>query len=115
MTRRPEHPYEMVEDGNVTQDARAIESNIGHGPSLSGRLLYWWSLFVAAMLLLILGPPVIAVSWAANRREWVYPWGLFGARTWLRLSGMRVRVSGREQLDARRTYVFISNHRSYLD
>lgn len=105
----------MVEDGNVTQESRAIESNIRRGPSLSGRLLYWWSLFVAAMLLLILGPPVITVAWAARHREWVYPWGDFGARAWLRLSGMRVRVRGREHLDARQTYVFISNHRSYLD
>jgi 1-acyl-sn-glycerol-3-phosphate acyltransferase len=91
------------------------ESSIAQRSPLGGRLLYGWSLSVAAMLLLILGPPSIFVSWAAGHREWLYPWALFGGRTWLRLSGMRVRVTGMENVDPRRTYVFISNHRSYLD
>jgi 1-acyl-sn-glycerol-3-phosphate acyltransferase len=82
---------------------------------LWGRIFYWWSLFVAAMLLLVFGPPVILVSWLAGRRHWVYPWARFGARNWLRLSGMKVRVSGLENLDPEQTYVFIANHRSYLD
>ncbi|HEV7396333.1 MAG TPA: lysophospholipid acyltransferase family protein [Pyrinomonadaceae bacterium] len=82
---------------------------------LGGRLLYWWSLFAAGALLLTLGPPVLSVSWIANRREWVYPWAFFGARNWLRLSGMKVKVRGLDQLKTRQTYVFISNHRSYLD
>jgi 1-acyl-sn-glycerol-3-phosphate acyltransferase len=50
-----------------------------------------------------------------KRPELVYPWALFGARNWLRLSGARVRVQGLDQLDPKQTYVFISNHRSYLD
>lgn len=83
--------------------------------TLPGRLLYWWSLSVAGALLLIFGPPVLLVAWLAGRREWVYPIALWGGRQWLRLSGMRVRVRGLEQLDPRRTYIFISNHRSYLD
>ena len=83
--------------------------------SLVGRLHHWWILFVAAILLLIFGPPVLLVSWLAGRREWVYPIALWGGRQWLRLSGMRVRVRGLEQLDPRRTYIFIANHRSYLD
>jgi 1-acyl-sn-glycerol-3-phosphate acyltransferase len=78
-------------------------------------LWYWWSLFVAAMLLLIIGPPTILVSYLAGRREWLYPWALFGARNWLRLSGVRVRVRGLEHLDPRQSYVFIANHRSFLD
>ena len=43
------------------------------------------------------------------------PLGIFGARNWLRLSGMKVHVTGSHYLDPARTYVFISNHRSYLD
>ncbi|HEX8144991.1 MAG TPA: lysophospholipid acyltransferase family protein [Pyrinomonadaceae bacterium] len=105
----------MVNDGDLAQGLPASESSTRPGPSLSGRLLYWWSLCVAAILLLILGPPVIFVSWAAGRREWVYPFGVFGARAWLRWSGMKVRVRGMEHIDPQRTYVFISNHRSYLD
>ncbi|MGB7926072.1 MAG: lysophospholipid acyltransferase family protein [Pyrinomonadaceae bacterium] len=116
MTRHSENPSsELIDGGDAIYQSRTVESNTTHGSGLAGRLLYWWSLFVAAMLLLIFGPPAIFVSWAARHREWVYPWGLFGARQWLRLSGMKVRVRGKELLDPRRTYVFISNHRSYLD
>jgi len=92
-----------------------MESNITRHPSLRGRLLYWWSLFVAGALLLIFGPPAILVSALARHREWVYPWALFGGRNWLHLSGMKVRVRGLEFLDPRQSYVFIANHRSYLD
>jgi 1-acyl-sn-glycerol-3-phosphate acyltransferase len=79
------------------------------------RLHYWWSLFVAAMLLLAFGPPVLLVAWLVGNHDLVYPWALFGARNWLRLSGVRVHVSGSEHLNDNETYVFISNHRSYLD
>lgn len=100
---------------DTTIEPHAGESNIRRPASLSGRLCYWWSLFVAGLLLLIFGPPAIIVSWAARRREWVYPWALWGGRMWLRLSGMKIVVRGREHLDDKQTYVFISNHRSYLD
>ena len=79
------------------------------------RLHYWWSLFVAAMLLLILAPPVLLAAWITRNHDLVYPWALFGARNWLRLSGAKVHVTGADQLDPDQTYVFISNHRSYLD
>lgn len=92
-----------------------MESSITGYPSFRGRLLYWWSLSVAGALLLVFGLPAILVSALAGHREWVYPWALFGARNWLRLSGMKVQVRGRELLDPARSYVFISNHRSYLD
>ncbi len=79
------------------------------------RLHYWWSLFVAGALLLIFGPPVLLVAWLTGNHDIVYPWALFGARNWLRLSGVRVEVTGLEQLDPQQVYVFVSNHRSYLD
>jgi len=79
------------------------------------RLHYWWSLFVAAALLLIFGPPVLLAAWLTRNHDLVYPWALFGARNWLRLSGTKVHVTGAEHLDPNQTYVFISNHRSYLD
>ena len=100
---------------NATEMMRAVESSTGRRPRFIGRLLFWWSMFVAAMLLLIFAPPVLLVARIANRHDWVYPWALFGARNWLRLSGMTVVVTGRELLDPDQTYVFISNHRSYLD
>src|SRR5215211_2567859 len=89
-------------------------STTGHR-SFIRRLHYWWSLFVAGALLGLLGPPILLFSWLVNKHELVYPWALFGARNWLRLSGVRVEVRGLELLDPKQTYVFISNHRSYLD
>ncbi|MFN2497904.1 MAG: lysophospholipid acyltransferase family protein [Pyrinomonadaceae bacterium] len=79
------------------------------------RLHYTWSLFVAAMLLMIFAPPVLLVAWLTGNHDLVYPWAFFGARNWLRLSGTKVRVVGKGQIDPNQTYVFISNHRSYLD
>jgi 1-acyl-sn-glycerol-3-phosphate acyltransferase len=82
---------------------------------LLGRVHYWWSLFVAGALLAIFGPPALSIAWLAGKRELVYPWAFFGARCWLWLSGAMVRIRGREHLDPKQTYVFICNHRSYLD
>lgn len=79
------------------------------------RLHYWWSLCVAATLLLVLGVPILSLAWLTGKHDLVYPWALFGARNWLRLSGVDVKVVGKEQLDPNQTYVFVSNHRSYLD
>jgi 1-acyl-sn-glycerol-3-phosphate acyltransferase len=116
MAMHSENPSsDLVESGERHAQVREAESSTGARPSLAGRLLYWWSLFVAAMLLLILGPPVLFVSWLARRKEWVYPWGRWGGRQWLRLSGAKIVVSGREQLDPKQSYVFVINHRSYLD
>jgi 1-acyl-sn-glycerol-3-phosphate acyltransferase len=79
------------------------------------RLHYWWSLFVAGALLGVLGPPILLFSWLVNKHELVYPWASFGARAWLLLSGVRIEVRGLELLDPKQPYVFVSNHRSYLD
>src|ERR1700682_716023 len=106
---------ELIGENAATTGSSGRESSITRHPRLRGRLLYWWSLFVAGALLLIFGPPAILVSALAGHREWVYPWALFGGRNWLRLSGMKVRVCGAEMLDPDRPYVFIANHRSYLD
>jgi 1-acyl-sn-glycerol-3-phosphate acyltransferase len=116
MTEHSENPSSDLVDGrNAIKNVRVNESNTGHAPRLSRRLRYWWSLMVAGTLLLILGTPAILISWAAGRRHWVYPFALWGGRNWLRLSGMKVEVKGRGNLDPAQPYVFIANHRSYLD
>jgi 1-acyl-sn-glycerol-3-phosphate acyltransferase len=79
------------------------------------RLHYWWSMFAAGALLLICAPPILLFSWLVNKHDLVYPWAFYGARAWLFLSGVRVKLKGRELLDPKQTYVFVSNHRSYLD
>lgn len=70
---------------------------------------------MAATLLLILGLPILSLAWLTGKHDLVYPWALFGARNWLRLSGVEIKVKGREHLDPNQSYVFVSNHRSYLD
>lgn len=116
MTGHSEIPsHDFVEEVVATPGSSAVESNILRSCDVGSRLHYWWSLFVAGALLVILGVPVLLAAWIARKPEWVYPWALFGGRNWLRLSGMKVRVKGAGDLDPNQTYVFISNHRSYLD
>src|SRR5690349_5387844 len=93
----------------------AEESSTRRPRSFMRRLHYWWSLFLAGALLGTLGPPILLVAWLVNKHDLVYPFATFGARLWLRLSGVRVVVKGLELLDPKQTYVFVANHRSYLD
>lgn len=104
-----------MEENAALEKTTAQESNTPRRRSFMRRLHYWWSLFVAGALLGLLGPPILLFSWLVNKHELVYPWALFGARNWLRLSGVHVEVRGLELLDPKQTYVFVSNHRSYLD
>lgn len=117
MTGHSDYPAAEVVTDSI--DAAAIaassESNIAPLPRWLGRLHYWWTLFVAAALLAVIGPPTITFTWLLRRRQWLYPWALFGARKWLEWSGYTVRTRGAEQLDSHQPYVFICNHRSYLD
>ena len=82
---------------------------------LTGKIRYWWCWFAAGALLLFVGAPAVFFLWIINRRLWLYPLALWGAETWLKACGARVRVIGKENLDPDRSYVFASNHRSYLD
>src|SRR5215467_2458741 len=104
-----------MEENTAIEKTMAQESNIPGRRSFMRRLHYWWSLFVAGALLGLLGPPILLFSWLVNKHELVYPWALFGARQWLRLTGVRVEERGLKLLDPKQTYVFVSNHRSYLD
>ncbi|MFN2512057.1 MAG: lysophospholipid acyltransferase family protein [Pyrinomonadaceae bacterium] len=114
--RHSENPSQkLFNESTATSGSKRVESSISGGSSIAGRLHYWWSLFVAGALLVIVGIPVLLLAWLARKPELVYPWGLFGARNWLRLCGMTVSVKGIQFLDPKQTYVFIANHRSYLD
>src|SRR2546426_12120041 len=105
-------PQELTRE-NAENDA--AQSSTRPGPRIIGRLLFCWSWLVAALLLLIVAPPVLLVALIANRRDWVYAWADWGARTWSWLSGVKVKVIGQEFLDPKQPYVFIANHRSYPD
>lgn len=84
-------------------------------PRAAGKLRYYYCWLVAACLLLFIGTPALVFLWLINRRKWLYPLASWGGKTWLRACGARVRVSGLENIKPDENYVFISNHRSYLD
>jgi 1-acyl-sn-glycerol-3-phosphate acyltransferase len=109
-----EVPSRELNRQTMTQ-SDAAKSSTRRRPRFIRRLWFWWSWFVAGALLLVLAPPILLVARLTNRRDWVYPWALFGARTWLRLSGVKMDVKGLELLDPKQPYVFIANHWSYLD
>ncbi|HKC64560.1 MAG TPA: lysophospholipid acyltransferase family protein [Pyrinomonadaceae bacterium] len=115
MSGHSENPSsELVDerDANAKVAAREVESNTR--PSISRRLFYRWALLTAALLLIVLGAPAILLSWL-SRRNLVYPVAVRGGRIWLRLIGVKVHLKGSENLAPDKTYVLISNHRSYLD
>jgi 1-acyl-sn-glycerol-3-phosphate acyltransferase len=70
---------------------------------------------VAGALLLFFAPPALLMGILFGRQDWIYWWGNWGARNWLRLSGVKMQVTGREHLDPNQPYVFVANHQSYLD
>ena len=65
--------------------------------------------------MLFVAPPLIIFYRFKKDRSHFYEWCDWGARVWLRACGVGVDVRGLENLDPGRDYVFVSNHRSYLD
>jgi 1-acyl-sn-glycerol-3-phosphate acyltransferase len=99
----------------TVSNVSAAQSNTTRRPHLIGMIWFAWSWFVAGLLLLVFAPPVVLLGSLFKKQNWIYWWANWGARNWLRLSGVTVKVKGREQLDANQTYVFVANHWSYLD
>ncbi|MDM7924159.1 MAG: lysophospholipid acyltransferase family protein, partial [Pyrinomonadaceae bacterium] len=75
----------------------------------------WWCWVVAGTLLLVLGIPSLLILGLINKKMWLYPIARFGAALWLRACGAKIKVTGGEDLPPNESFVFISNHRSYLD
>lgn len=78
-------------------------------------MLFAWSWIVVGALLLFCAPQALLIGSLFGRQDWIYWWASWGARNWLRLTGVKVDVKGREHLDQNQTYVFVANHQSYLD
>lgn len=88
-------------------------------PGMIARARYYSTFVVAILCFLILGLPLIPLGYLLRRffgiRDFIYPFGKFGARLYLRTAGARVHASGYEHLDPRQPYVFVANHQSNLD
>ncbi len=80
---------------------------------------YYWTLVVAALLLLFLGIPIILIGHVLRKffgvEDFIFPYAKFGCRIYLWAAGARVHVRGLEHLDRNRAYVFIANHQSNID
>jgi len=96
-------------------ETSAAKSSTRRGPHIIGVLLFAWSWIVAGGLLLFFAPQAVLLGSLFQKQDWIYWWANWGARNWLRLTGVKVKVTGREHLDPNQPYVFVSNHRSYLD
>lgn len=83
--------------------------------SIIGKLRYWWSLFFAGFLLLFIALPAMTILQLINRRMKLYRLCVWGSKTWIRGSGVKVKVSGKENLEDGKSYIFVANHRSYVD
>ena len=90
-----------------------------HRAGLSGKLRYYATFVVAGLCFLILGVPLIPVGWLVrwlfNNRDFIYPYGKFGAWLYIKTAGARVHVKGRDRIDPHQSYVFVANHQSNLD
>ena len=82
---------------------------------LAGKLRYWWCWIFPTVMFLFVAPPIMLVAAVLGRRDWLYPVCHWGAAAWLTWCGAKVRVTGKENLSTERNYVFVANHRSYLD
>lgn len=82
---------------------------------LTGKLRYWWCWLVAGALVLFVASPLVVYYRLRQKRDGFFRWCDWGARVWLKSCGARVNVTGLEHLEEGRQYVFVSNHRSYLD
>jgi 1-acyl-sn-glycerol-3-phosphate acyltransferase len=80
---------------------------------------YYWTFFVAFLLLVFIGVPAIAIGHILRRffgvEDFIFPPAKFGCRGYVWAAGARVHVSGLERLDRDQAYVFVANHQSNLD
>ena len=83
--------------------------------SFIGKLRYWWSLSFAGILLLFVALPAMIILQLINQKIKLYALCLWGSKLWIRGSGIKVKVSGRENLEKNKSYIFVANHRSYID
>ena len=86
---------------------------------LVGRLHYLFVLLVGAVLMLVIGVPIIFSSLLVRALfgidDFVYPLARIGVRIFVYATGARVTISGLENVDPAKTYVFVANHQSNLD
>jgi 1-acyl-sn-glycerol-3-phosphate acyltransferase len=72
-------------------------------------------ILVSSLLMGFLGCPLLVYVVLTGNTDPLYAAGLLGARTALRLGGVRITVQGREKIPTGRAVVFMPNHQSNAD
>ncbi|MFN6202494.1 MAG: lysophospholipid acyltransferase family protein [Acidobacteriota bacterium] len=84
-----------------------------------GRLHYLLTILVGAVLMLIIGIPIIFSSMLVRKLfgidDFVYPVAKRAVKIFVYATGARIKVNGLENADPRQTYLFVANHQSNLD
>jgi 1-acyl-sn-glycerol-3-phosphate acyltransferase len=72
---------------------------------------------VFTYLILAFPAALIGLPWTLLRGDisFLYRWSMWIANIGLKVGGIRIDVAGREQLDPKQRYIFMSNHVSNLD
>lgn len=92
-----------------------------HSPlrRLLGRLHYILTILVGAVLMLIIGIPIIFTSLLVRKltgyEDFVYPVAKRAVKIFVIATGARLTVTGLENADPHQTYLFVANHQSNLD
>ena len=91
------------------------QSSTRRFPKFVGKLFNYWCLFAAGFLVVVFAPPLMLIARLTKDNQLVQRGAMWGAATWLKLCGVKAVLRGTENLKPDETYVFISNHRSYLE
>jgi 1-acyl-sn-glycerol-3-phosphate acyltransferase len=102
----------LLETQNVKMTFPIEESNKSR---LIGKLRYLRGMSAAGLMFIFVALPVMAFAKVFRQPQILYFWCDWGAKVWLRACGSKVSVTGKENLDPNISYVFVVNHRSYLD
>jgi 1-acyl-sn-glycerol-3-phosphate acyltransferase len=70
---------------------------------------------VVALYVLLLGPPILLIAFLTRRPSILFNAGHLGVRLGLALSGVRMRVEGRQHLQRNRAAVYAVNHTSNVE
>lgn len=84
-------------------------------PRFIGKLWNYWCLFAAGLLVTLFAPWMMLYARITKDNRLVQRGAMWGAATWLKMCGAKVVMQGLENIKDNETYVFISNHRSYLE
>jgi len=72
---------------------------------------------VVTYFVLAIPAAIIGLPWTLLRGDisFLYRWAMWIVKIGLKIGGIRTEVAGREQLDPKQRYIFMSNHISNLD